>query len=81
MASAQTRRVIAAAQDVSRLSMAIRARRRLQEEAIRLRRTIVAAQARLSEVDEEEALLSEAIDAAYANLRAAGDSIEPEAPR
>jgi len=81
MASAQTRKVIAAASDVSRLSMAIRARRRLQEEAIRLRRTIVAAQARLSEVDEEEALLSEAIDSAYANLRAAGDALEPEAPR
>jgi hypothetical protein len=64
MATDRTRRLIATGDAAREFSTAKRLRRRLQDEAIKLNRAVAAAQARLVEINEEEDVLSAAIDKA-----------------
>ena len=77
MASPRVRRLISVASASTELNDAIRARRRLQEEAIKLNRSIVAAGERLTEIDKEETILSDSIER-YAGMIAKAHA-EPEA--
>lgn len=61
MANQRTRDIAAAGPSIRSLNLANNARRRLQEEAIKLNRAIHAAQERLREIDEEEELLAGAM--------------------
>lgn len=64
MATQRTRELMACEPDLRQLQAAIRSRRRLREEAIKLNRVVRAGQERLREIDEEEEVLSTMIDAA-----------------
>ncbi len=78
MANTRTRRLIAAEPAAKTLGAATRARRRLQEEAIKLNRGILAAQKRLVEIDAEEEIHSAVIEAAGGAIASAHAEPEPE---
>ncbi len=62
MATPRTHRLIKLADASALLNAAIRARRRLKEEATKLNRGIQIAQERLAQIDEEEEIHAAAID-------------------
>jgi signal transduction histidine kinase len=62
MATPRTRRLIKVGDDSAHLNTAIRARRRLQKEAMRLVADIAKLSKRLEEVNEEEEVISAAIE-------------------
>jgi signal transduction histidine kinase len=62
MATPRTRRLIQVGDESARLNTAIRARRRLQKEAVNLVAEITRLTKRLEEVNEEEEVISAAID-------------------
>ncbi len=78
MATDRTRRLIAVADSAVEFSAASRARRKLQEEAIKLNRVVAVAQARLVEIDQEEPIFAAAIDKAGGEI-AAANADEPPA--
>lgn len=81
MASPRTRRFVETEGSVKRLGVAIRARRKLQEEAKLLNRGIMVSQKRLVEINEEEEIHSAVIEAEGGNIAAANeDPPEPGAP-
>lgn len=71
MATQRTRDLVAAGPSVRTLNQAINARRRLQEEGIKLIRVVQAAQKRLAEINDEEELLATIIDAAGHDVESA----------
>jgi hypothetical protein len=71
MASERTGRLIRAADASKNLNAAIRARRRLFEEGRKLHRGIQVAKERLAEIDEEEEILSAAIEVEGGKVAAA----------
>jgi hypothetical protein len=62
MATERTHRLISAEETASKLATAIRARRRLYEEGVKLTRQRIVLDKRLAEIDEEEEILSATID-------------------
>ena len=81
MASPRTRRLILKEGSFTRGGAAVRARRKLKQEAILLNRGIQDAQKRLIEIDEEEEVHSAMIDAEGGEIAEANeDPPEPEAP-
>jgi hypothetical protein len=76
MASDRTHRLVKEAQQVTKLSTAIRQRRRLQEEGIKLMREKMKIDARLAEINEEEQLVAESID--QAGDKVANANAEPK---
>jgi hypothetical protein len=71
MATDRTRRLIATGNAARELSTARNLRRLLEDEGIKLNRAVVAARARLAEIDEEEEVLSATIDKAGGEIAVA----------
>ena len=73
MATDRTRRLVGVQEESTKLSAALRGRRRLQEEAIKLHRERLIIEKRLSEIDDEEELWAAEIDRAGGVVAAAND--------
>ena len=79
MATPRTRRLIKTGPDARLLGAAIRQRRKLQEELIKLNSVVAAAQIRIGEINAEEEVASAAIEQHGAEIAAAHNEPEVEA--